>query len=231
MKGLKNSYWRHWIKRHGCKFGVPISELPEWASVSLEPGVSISNIEVQSRDLTVGHSTYIRSGVVLAQVNSIGRYCSVGVNAMIGLARDLHPIHWVTTHPFAESSGRVRHSPALSYTTIGHDVWVGRDVLVMSGVVIGTGSVIAAGSVVVKDVPPYSVVGGNPAKVIKYRFTDQMVAQLLASNWWDIDRNVLTTLPLNDPGAFIESLEGNEFQQASYARVEISRARCRYVGA
>jgi virginiamycin A acetyltransferase len=70
-------------------------------------------------------------------------------------------------------------------TVIGNDAWLGYDVLVMPGVKIGDGDIIAARSVVTKDVPPYAVVGGNPARVVKQRFSDEVVAELLAIRWWD----------------------------------------------
>lgn len=231
MKFLKNSYWKHWVRRHGCKFGVALSALPRETLVSLEPGVSIADIEIQSKKLIVGHSTYVRSGGVLAQVDSIGRYCSIGLNVTIGLARDVHPIHWVTTHPVAEFSGSVKHRVASTCVSIGHDVWVGRDALIMSGVKIGTGSVVAAGAVVVRDVPPYAIVGGNPAQIIKYRFSEKMIAKLLASQWWDIHYDRLISLSMDDPDRFLESIKGLDIQGCNYASVEVSRAQCRYISA
>ena len=70
-------------------------------------------------------------------------------------------------------------------TSIGNDVWVGSNVIIPGGVRIGTGAIVAAGSVVVKDVPPYAVVGGNPAKVIRLRFSEEQIETLLASEWWN----------------------------------------------
>ena len=68
--------------------------------------------------------------------------------------------------------------------TMGHDVWIGRDVTLLCGTHIGTGAVVAAGAVVTKDVPPYAIVGGVPAKILKYRFDPKTIAGLLASEWW-----------------------------------------------
>lgn len=70
-------------------------------------------------------------------------------------------------------------------TVVGHDVWVGYDALVMPGVRVGDGAIVAARSVVTKDVPPYTIVGGNPAVVVRQRFPDEVVAELLAIRWWD----------------------------------------------
>jgi hypothetical protein len=73
---------------------------------------------------------------------------------------------------------------SVTHTDIGSDVWIGANVIIPGGVQIGTGSIVAAGSVVVKDVPPYAVVGGNPAKVIRLRFSEDEIGLLIASNWW-----------------------------------------------
>ncbi|TIX41061.1 MAG: CatB-related O-acetyltransferase, partial [Mesorhizobium sp.] len=68
---------------------------------------------------------------------------------------------------------------------LGHDVWIGTDAIVLSGVTIGDGAVIAARSVVARDVPPYAIVGGNPARIIKYRFPDPTIAAMQKIRWWD----------------------------------------------
>ena len=74
---------------------------------------------------------------------------------------------------------------------IGNDVWVGTRVLIMGGVTIGNGAVVAAGAVVTKDVPPYAIVGGVPARVIKYRFPEDVIQKLEASKWWTLDDDTL----------------------------------------
>jgi virginiamycin A acetyltransferase len=103
-----------------------------------------------------------------------------------------HKVSGFSTYPF-QIFGRgwevVMPGPGeLPYkgdTVVGNDVWVGYDALVMPGVRIGDGAIVAARSVVTRDVPPYAVVGGNPAGVVRQRFTDEVVAELLAIRWWD----------------------------------------------
>jgi acetyltransferase-like isoleucine patch superfamily enzyme len=118
----------------------------------------------------------------------IGRFCSFasGVTILTGCN---HRTDWISTYPFQHVYGPDRPLPFPSRSKgdvmIGHDVWVGVDALILSGVTIGNGAVIAARSVVTKDVPPYAIVAGSPARVVKYRFDEDTIAVLLAIAWWD----------------------------------------------
>jgi len=90
---------------------------------------------------------------------------------------------------------------------IGNDVWVGAAALVLKGVTVGDGAVIGAGSVVTKDVPPYAIVTGNPAQIIRYRFDDATIKRLLSSTWWNREPEFIATLPLGDVEACLKMLE------------------------
>jgi len=89
---------------------------------------------------------------------------------------------------------------------IGNDVWIGYGVTILSGVTIGDGAIVAANSCVVKDVPPYSIVGGVPAKVIKYRFDDETIGKLLKIRWWDWDEQKIrdSVKDMPNPKLFVE---------------------------
>ena len=91
-------------------------------------------------------------------------------------------------------------------TSVGHDVWIGEGAFIKAGVCIGTGAVVGMGAVVTKDVPPYAIVAGNPARVIRKRFSDEMIQSLLATAWWDKGDAELTLLGsyINDPDEFIK---------------------------
>ncbi|VVO11906.1 CatB-related O-acetyltransferase [Pseudomonas fluorescens] len=151
----------------------------------------------------------------------VGRYCSIA--AGLKLLGGRHPMEWVSTSSFTydgkfplfkelnDAEGGL-FKPAKrpvfeSRIVIGHDVWIGGNVTLKPGITIGTGSVIAASSLVVKDVPPYSVVGGNPAKIIKRRFDDKTVNRLLSSEWWNYKFTDFSGIDVQSPLGFCDELE------------------------
>ena len=135
----------------------------------------------------------------------IGKFCAIasGVKFIMGPAN--HRISSVTTYPFHVFGGvwadrtppHMEQLPFKGDTVIGNDVWIGRESVILPGVEIGDGAIIAAYSVVAKNVPAYSVAGGNPAKTIKSRFDEELTELLLQFRWWDLPAEDLAdTLPL-----------------------------------
>jgi virginiamycin A acetyltransferase len=129
----------------------------------------------------------------------IGRYCAIaaGVRFLMGGANhaDLGP----STYPFgifggdwADTMDLVVSAPSRGDTVVGNDVWLGYEALVLPGVTIGDGAIVAAASVVTADVPPYAIVAGNPARVVRRRFGDADVERLLAARWWDWPADAVT---------------------------------------
>jgi acetyltransferase-like isoleucine patch superfamily enzyme len=126
----------------------------------------------------------------------IGKFCSFAENITVLLGVD-HRVDWVTTYPFSSKEANNEWPGGLGITghplnkgnmEIGNDVWVGYGAIICSGVNIGDGAVVGAGSVVTKDVEPYSIVVGNPARELKKRFSDEVIAELLRIKWWDWDK-------------------------------------------
>lgn len=158
-------------------------------------------------------------GIGMPNLIQIGRYCSIaeGVKVM----GDSHPHHWASTstafythgtvmRQFMADTGEqiVRHGylPPAPKTVVGNDVWIGANVTLARGITIGDGSVIASNAVVTKDIPPYSIAAGVPARVIKSRFDSDIVAVLLASKWWEYDPATISKLPVGKPDAFVNEI-------------------------
>jgi acetyltransferase-like isoleucine patch superfamily enzyme len=148
---------------------------------------------VALKDTKLGDFTYIASNTIITKAN-IGKYCSIGPSCKVGLGK--HPSQtFVSSHPiffsklkqaqisFADKS----YYNEFDHITIGNDVWLGANVIIVDGVNISDGVIVAAGSVVTKDIPPYAIVGGVPAKIIKYRFEKEEIDGLLNLKWWDKD--------------------------------------------
>ncbi|WP_449373257.1 class I SAM-dependent methyltransferase [Arthrobacter psychrolactophilus] len=170
------------------------------------------------RSASLGRFGFLNIGTVVYEFVEIGRYFSCGRGAEIGVPP--HPLTGLSTHGFTvnhawfssiEGYGQAPDlsPPALTKqaTRIGHDVWIGAQVIVMPGVTINTGAVVAANAVVTKDVEPYEIVGGVPAKHIGYRFDEGIRQRLLASEWWNLDHDVIQQLPYRDAVQAVAALE------------------------
>lgn len=151
---------------------------------------STSKVESGSHVVNSSMAKYSFCGYDCEIINcSIGSYCSIANNVIIGGAT--HPMRWVSMSPvfyYGRDSIKKKfsefHRDQEKRTIIGHDVWIGHGAHIKQGVTIGTGAVVGMGAVVTKDVPPYAIVGGNPARVIKMRFEEDIIQRLLKSEWW-----------------------------------------------
>ncbi|MBJ2172616.1 CatB-related O-acetyltransferase [Aureibaculum sp. A20] len=141
----------------------------------------------------IGNHSYVNSKTSVNRT-SIGKFCSIGSNVVFGLGK--HPTTIISTHPAFYSNNKSFKTFAdkvyfkeYENIKIGNDVWIGYNSIIMDGVNIGNGAIIAAGAVVTKDVKPYEVVGGVPARHIKYRFTHDMINLIEKTEWWNNDED------------------------------------------
>ena len=149
----------------------------------------------------------------------VGRYCSISWNVRV--MGPHHGYHLVSNTeilyrketsfaPAFQEYGvdwKFRDNPQKPWPELGHDVWLGQDVLLARGIKVGHGAVVGAGSVVTKDVPPYAIFGGAPAKLLKYRFSEKLAAELLDLQWWDYPLPSLNHLSLDHPERFVGEMQ------------------------
>lgn len=168
-------------------------------TIFLKPFIEAANIEVGDYtyfDDPDAATEFERNNVLYAfgpEKLIIGRYCALATGTRFIMAGANHPTAGVSTFPFtifggtwaAETMDILTSIPSRGDTVVGNDVWFGFNSLIMPGVRIGDGAIIATGAVVTADVPPYTIVGGNPAKPVKQRFDDEDVARLRRAAWWD----------------------------------------------
>jgi acetyltransferase-like isoleucine patch superfamily enzyme len=192
-----------------------VFDLP--ADTVFEPPCSIKWMRAE-HSLRLGAFSYAVSGYYFA--TSIARYVSIGEQVQIG--RGSHPVRWASTSPvFYQRYEAVLNFPvpeaadyrtdapyiAAKTTTIGNDVYIGHGAFLVQGVTIGDGAVIGAGAVVTKDVPPFSIVAGNPARVKGMRFDDPTIERMQRIKWWDYAFWDLSGAPVADPNAFLDFVE------------------------
>lgn len=196
-------------KTKAKRWGVRLQNLAKMSLESelvLEEFSRLGNVLVKipaaGETLKIGAYSYVREGSEIYFLKSIGRYCSIGRGVVLGQAPDNHPINWVSTSMVVSKDYRANND----FSSIGHDVWIAHDAVVMAGVNIATGAVVGRNAVVTKDVGPYEIVVGNPARVVRTRFEPQQIEALLASRWWELPMQELAKLPFDDVDSFLEAL-------------------------
>lgn len=176
-----------------CKLGdnLIVGENSFIQNSSLENHVQInrSNMIINS---SIGTYSYTGMNTVIKHT-SVGKFCSISWN--VSAAGGGHNYKAISPHPFTHltSFGIVteRADIETKTITIGNDVWIGMNSCILQGIKIGDGAVVGAGSVVTKDVPPYAIVVGNPARIFKYRFDSEVIKKLLNLQWWDLPIKVI----------------------------------------
>lgn len=147
---------------------------------------------VQVSDSTMGDYSYIGRKSRLIHAD-IGKYCSIGSETRVGMGT--HTLDKLSTSPiFTEKRNGTGHSwvdtsavNPFKRVTVGSDVWIGQRAMIMGGITIGNGAVVGAGAIVTKDVPPFAIVAGVPAKVIRFRFSQDTIETINKVKWWELD--------------------------------------------
>ncbi len=200
MLAIFNNPSVHWIRWIFTKLSLEMKH----KNLQLEYMVEVKNCQFgiynkiykfsRLRDSELGDFSYVARNCQIYQTK-IGKFTCIGPNVNTGMGA--HPsAEFVSSHPLfystlGQSSGLVIVDKNLfdefPETVIGNDVWIGNNVTIKYGITIGDGAIIGSGAVVTKDVEPYSIVGGTPAKIIKYRFEKDQIAFLQEFKWWDRD--------------------------------------------
>lgn len=182
----------------------------EFSLINVKRDILYSKLDISSqisnpvlmRYCQIGAFTYIAPSSLISYC-SIGKFCSIGPNLNCGWG--IHPTNGISTSPsfysvkssnnisFSKESKIIERKPV----RIGNDVFIGMNVTILDGVTIGNGAIIGAGCVVVKDVPPYAIVGGNPMKIIRFRFEPEVIAKLELIKWWDFDEESMKKVEEN----------------------------------
>ena len=196
---IKNIY--RWVSRISCKI------VNRKKQVILHPYSHVCRGSVLEGNNSIGYNSVISGhlgrGSYLGEEcmirGKVGRYCSISNNVRVIIGN--HPTEkYVSTHPCFYSTRKqagftyvddttfeeIKYARDNYHVVIGNDVWIGEGALIYGGVTIGDGAIIAAGAIVNKDVSPYTIVGGVPAKVIRKRFSDEQIEKLLDLKWWDL---------------------------------------------
>lgn len=167
-------------------------------------------------DSSIDKYSYIGKNCIIINTR-IGKFTSIANNVMIGGAN--HPIDWVSTSPvFHKGDNILRKNFSThpfqvnSETKIGNDVWIGNNAIIKNGLTIGDGAIVGMGSVVVSSIGSYEIWAGNPAKLLRKRFSDDLISKLLVVKWWDLEETCLGEYAkyVNSCELFIEKVENGK---------------------
>jgi len=163
----------------------------------------------------IGRYSRLMGNGMLSPLLTIGRHCTISQGVLLGGGR--HHMEYLTTGEipgleldrnfYSDAEEAFDAKDTSGFTRIGCDVWVGANASILRGRHVGTGAIVGAGTVVNKDVPPYAVVAGNPARIVRYRFEPPIIESLLRTRWWTLSVEEIKSLPFADIRRCVERLE------------------------
>lgn len=171
------------------------------------------NVHIKNPYITIGKHTYISNNTILDSCNTIGSFCSISSDVKIGMSN--YPLDYISTSPVFYSAYRrwLKESTFNEKETktviIEDDVLISANAIILNGITLGRGSLIGAGAVVTKNVPPYAIVAGIPAKIIRYRFSKELIEKIELSAWWKKEDSTLKQFAeySNNPEMFVSKLK------------------------
>jgi virginiamycin A acetyltransferase len=187
----KKRYLYHkYLKKNRLHQSVKIAKNVDLSNCTVEENVSFAH-HASVNNTHIGRFTSIGRFSKITHAD-IGSFCAISWDLTINAIQ--HPLDHITVHafPYVPQYGLTdQRQDMIKRVKIGHDVWIGANSVIMPGITIGNGAVIAAGAVVTKDVPDYAVVGGVPAKILKYRFDAEIIQVLSETQWWNLEFKII----------------------------------------
>lgn len=219
----KSSECLKWLRERGCDHGWHDGRVIP-AGFTFEPPVRVLDVQFYG-SVSIGAFSYFVDGTV--QNSSFGRYCSIARD--VNICPGSHPIDWLSSHPFQFRNDfrfrvgddfldsekykshvvtkQAKASAKVAPVVVGNDVWIGNGAFILPGVMIGSGAIVAGRAVVTRDVPPYAIVAGNPAKIIRFRFDEAIIERLLNLQWWRFAHWQMSDLQFHDISSVLSCLE------------------------
>lgn len=197
--GFLSNYVKSFLSKE--RYFKKVSLFSIWDKTSVISPKTYIAMGVRLSESSIGDYTRVRHFAAV-YATSVGKFCRIGKDVKFGVAQ--HPTNLISTNLMFYRKNQIKNDWVRTIVyeeykkiKVGNDVWVGEGAMIMGGVTIGDGAIVASRAVVTKDVPPYAIVAGIPARVVKYRFSEEVIEKLLEVQWWNLsDAEIEKALPI-----------------------------------